>query len=424
MTHAIKTYIVALVGASASGKTTIANAQAEAYDDSYRWKQMTTRNARSTDEEYVFVDKDTIKILRERNLLTCCTEFNGNTYGTFIETLAPKFVYVVVSPEGLMDLINTKDNIEIHLSKEIVILPINVTYNVSEESINLRGRDRSYDFVVNEIKVIDDLDVDWFLTVDSDNTCVHTPEIFRELLIDKLKTVEFNRDDAINKLSTLTDDVLARILESIDSDEETDKWDNRELGSTEEFAELASKADDDELQSILAEDDNDSDTNEYSFLDDIEAVDVSDTEIENITDELITETIDEMRERVKLEEEQRDKEERTDKAIKQTIDTQQSNANRPYNFNTVKATFKDDFLDFVTTNDVKLMSLVDEVSMESQVASFLRSVNMPKDEVESAETIKVKTDRDTGDLTTVVEIFIHDKFLSRIVFNEGTNTIS
>ncbi len=35
----------------------------------------------------------------------------------------------------------------------------------------------------------------------------------------------------------------------------TEQWENRELGADEEFAELASEADDDELMRLLSQDD-------------------------------------------------------------------------------------------------------------------------------------------------------------------------
>lgn len=396
MLNPSKTYIVAIAGASASGKTTIANAQADTYEDSYRWKQMTTRDARSTDEEYVFVDRATIEVLRDRGLLTCSTEFNDNIYGTFIETLSPKFVYVVVSPEGLTDLINSKHRIETALSKEVEILPVNVVYDITSDSIALRGRNRSLEFINNERKAIDAMDIEWFLTINSDELDVRNPTEFRKVLVDAVDSTLFDRESALAKVSALSSAELQELVALIDAKapvEEVVESDAREQVAV-------SVADDDLVESVEEE--------------------AEPTE---------SPALSEMRAKIEKDEALAQDAEKLAKWENENAESLASAKNTTFSLAQLKATFKDDFLDYANENVSNLSTLRQELILEQQLAGFLFSRNMAKDMVEDASTIKIEkreplSHDPVSSNTLAYDITVCERHMTTLTFNFADNTIS
>ena len=96
--------IVAFSGPSGSGKTELVKRLLELYPDNVRkWKQATSRPRRSADEDYVFVTPAQYGVMR--TMLTCRTEFNGNSYGTFPEPLVDaSAVLTIADAMGLSDL--------------------------------------------------------------------------------------------------------------------------------------------------------------------------------------------------------------------------------------------------------------------------------------------------------------------------------
>lgn len=144
--------IVALLGASGSGKTYIKNMILSYLNNFHAPLQVTTRPIRA-DETYVdyyFLSKEAYDSIKHFGL-TARTHFNGNDYGTLMNTLvygANQYNVIVVSKEGLKDIEGTfRGNKNFNLTKIIV------EGNSLDEEI-YKGHDRTEEFVKQEIKDI------------------------------------------------------------------------------------------------------------------------------------------------------------------------------------------------------------------------------------------------------------------------------
>ena len=96
--------IVCFAGPSGSGKSELVQRLLDMYPDNVcKWKQATTRAKRGPDDDYVFMTKPMYDVVR--STLTCRTDFNGNSYGTFPEPLVDdSAVLTIADAMGLADL--------------------------------------------------------------------------------------------------------------------------------------------------------------------------------------------------------------------------------------------------------------------------------------------------------------------------------
>lgn len=152
--------IVAFSGPSGSGKTELVKRLLELYPDNVRkWKQATTRARRSADEDYVFVTPSQYGVMR--TMLTCRTEFNGNSYGTFPEPLVDdSAVLTIADAMGLSDLeqdvADHNRRVQAGHAGKLGAFPVKLVrvlmvYDLSDAEIEKRGGTRDVAFLQGEI---------------------------------------------------------------------------------------------------------------------------------------------------------------------------------------------------------------------------------------------------------------------------------
>lgn len=184
------TYIVAYAGPSGAGKTVMADMMVDFDKQFYKLHQMTTRDPRHNKDEYVFVPPLVLETFKENGLITCYTHFNNNHYGTLIEKVPFKFLEAVVSAEGMTSLYADIEKFEALLGTKVEILPVLISYSVSEEALAARKRNRSVEFVQNELDALAKMALDipgfkWFLEIDNSDgytTVEEFSRIFNEAL--------------------------------------------------------------------------------------------------------------------------------------------------------------------------------------------------------------------------------------------------
>ena len=158
--------IVAFAGPSGAGKTELAKRLLELYPDNLtKWKQATTRQRRDAADDYVFMTKGQYDVIR--TTLTCRTEFNGNSYGTFPEpTPADTAVLTIADVMGMTDLMNDVDShnrrvLDGHAGKfgelPVRLVTVLVCYDLDDTTVSQRGRgSRGVEFISHELEMLRD----------------------------------------------------------------------------------------------------------------------------------------------------------------------------------------------------------------------------------------------------------------------------
>lgn len=174
--------IVAVAGASASGKTSLAEQLVEQFPDIFdRWTQVTTRPSRGPGDNYLFLSESKYDAIH--GLLTAKTMFNGYRYGTMPSPTQAPYILIVVNAEGLKDLIYdiNYDSERKVFDEPVRLITIRMEFDVNEATMAARGRLGRLDGIVDEISALDALNVEWDIEIDTTSQWPDTEAVIAQL---------------------------------------------------------------------------------------------------------------------------------------------------------------------------------------------------------------------------------------------------
>lgn len=154
--------VLVICGVSGSGKSTLEQNLINEYPELFhKWQQFTTRqprNSEATTKPYVFVQHKTFGIFE--NSLVGRIQGNhkavnfGNKYGSIPDFVEGKISTVILSEEGLLDLIKALDDGRLNSYTEVIVMGLDVDYNdVDKEAMKERAN-RDEEFINKERDVL------------------------------------------------------------------------------------------------------------------------------------------------------------------------------------------------------------------------------------------------------------------------------
>jgi Guanylate kinase len=140
--------VLAIVGVSGSGKSYLEANLVEEYPDIFhKWQQFSTRSKRegeSFGKPYVFVEHETYKKFADKLVARIGSQFGKDKYGS-IPDFKDGFVNtVIVSEEGLNDLINATIDGRMPPDTDIKVLGLDIEIDDLAADARREGRDNEF----------------------------------------------------------------------------------------------------------------------------------------------------------------------------------------------------------------------------------------------------------------------------------------